>query len=107
VAAQAERAEQAQDAAPAEALVAGVGVVVPDRPQATGRWPRPDDGPIPGTAGETWQAVESALHSGLRGIKGGSSLDALLKQFRPIPGCRSKLTTATRRRGSRGSRNCG
>jgi hypothetical protein len=48
----------------------------------TGRWPTPKSGPIAGTKGETWQAVESALVNGNRGLPAGSSLARLLREKR-------------------------
>lgn len=46
----------------------------------TGAWPQPKKRPggIPGTNGETWLAVDSALRVGLRGLLGGSSLPQVL-----------------------------
>jgi hypothetical protein len=58
---------------------------------ARGQWPKHDDGPIPDAPGETWDAVEAALYNGCRGLMGGSSLYALLKRYRRIPGRRSRL----------------
>jgi hypothetical protein len=63
----------------------------------TGAWPRHDAGPIPEAPGETWGAVEEALRRGCRGLKGGSSLYALLKKYRRIPGRRSALTRRLQR----------
>jgi hypothetical protein len=49
----------------------------------TGRWPGHLDGEIPGSAGVTWSAVESALKQGGRGLPGGDSLYRLeLRQGR-------------------------
>jgi hypothetical protein len=48
--------------------------------ERTGKWPTADSGSIPGTSGETWLAVESALRKGIRG--GGSSLHRLLVRYR-------------------------
>jgi hypothetical protein len=42
--------------------------------QQQGRWPRSDDGPIPGTEGESWLSVHLALKVGRRGFARGSSL---------------------------------
>lgn len=50
--------------------------------QRTGRWPRNTDGFIPGTRGETWNAVEMALSHGQRGLPGGTSLACLLAERR-------------------------
>jgi hypothetical protein len=65
----------------------------------TGKWPRHDDGPIPDAPWETWGAVEAALSGGCRGLKGGSSLYALLKKYRRIPGRRSPLAPFQTSRG--------
>jgi hypothetical protein len=48
----------------------------------TGRWPTARSGPVPGAPGETWQAVDSALRAGQRGLRGGSSLAKLLRRRR-------------------------
>src|SRR5262249_29183860 len=50
----------------------------------TGKWPKPHAGPIPGSGGETWMAVLSALNLGLRGFPGGSSLARLLAERRGV-----------------------
>jgi hypothetical protein len=42
--------------------------------QREGYWPTTTSGEIPGSGGETWNAVESALRVGGRGLSGGSSL---------------------------------
>jgi hypothetical protein len=44
----------------------------------TGRWPAADSGPIRGTPGEKWSAINWDLAQGLRGLPGGSSLARLL-----------------------------
>jgi hypothetical protein len=44
----------------------------------TGRWPFIRAGRIPGTADQTWAAVDQALRAGRRGLPGGSSLAKLL-----------------------------
>lgn len=51
-----------------------------------GEWPQPKTKPsgIPGTNGETWLAVDSALRVGLRGLPGGSSLPQVLAQHRGV-----------------------
>src|SRR5262249_8328736 len=41
-------------------------------------------GPIPESPGETWRAVEAALHNGGRGFKGGSSLAQFLSERREV-----------------------
>jgi hypothetical protein len=47
-----------------------------------GRWPNPKSGPIPEAPGETWNDVESALRTGLRGLPGGMSLPRLRERGR-------------------------
>src|SRR5205085_177139 len=44
----------------------------------TGRWPNLHSGPIQEAPGETWAAVDAALHLGNRGLSGGLSLAKLL-----------------------------
>jgi hypothetical protein len=44
----------------------------------TGRWPSAASGPVAGAPGESWGAVNLALHKGLRGLGGGDSLPRLL-----------------------------
>jgi hypothetical protein len=44
----------------------------------TGRWPTRRSGPVGGAPGESWEAVNSALIEGLRGLPGGASLAQLL-----------------------------
>jgi hypothetical protein len=41
-------------------------------------WPNDRSGPIADATGETWRSVSMALHGGLRGLPGGSSLAQLL-----------------------------
>lgn len=50
----------------------------------TGNWPHHDSGPIPEAPGESWDAVESALTRGVRGLPGGSSLAQLLSARRGV-----------------------
>ena len=50
----------------------------------TGRWPRYQSGPIPEAPGETWNAVDSALRAGIRGLPGNSSLAQLLVEWRGV-----------------------
>jgi hypothetical protein len=50
--------------------------------ERTGHWPLATSGPIPESAGDTWQAVHSALRCGNRGLPGGSSLARLLAEHR-------------------------
>ena len=47
--------------------------------------PRRDAGAIPKAPGESWQAVNVALHLGARGLPGGSSLAQLLAAKRGVP----------------------
>jgi hypothetical protein len=52
----------------------------------TRRWPTGQSGPIPESSGDTWCAVDQALHKGLRGLPGQESLTRFLKRhgrFRP------------------------
>jgi hypothetical protein len=44
----------------------------------TGRWPTARSGPVDGAPGETWKALESALHAGGRGLAGGETLARFL-----------------------------
>lgn len=47
----------------------------------TGDWPdRKTHDPVPGAAGETWTALDTALKRGHRGLPGGSSLARLLAE---------------------------
>jgi hypothetical protein len=52
----------------------------------TGTWPQPKTKPnsIPGTNGETWLAVDTALRCGIRGLPGGSSLPQVLAEHRDV-----------------------
>ena len=47
----------------------------------TGRWPNASTGPVPGTPGETWMGIQTALYLGHRGLPGGSSLSRLLAEY--------------------------
>jgi hypothetical protein len=49
-----------------------------------GKWPKLHSGPIIDAPGETWMAVNAALHGGCRELPGGNSL-ALLLARRPAP----------------------
>jgi hypothetical protein len=57
----------------------------------TGSWPRSDSGPILRAPGETWAVVNTALHHGLRGLRGDTSLFRLLKKHRKILGPRPSI----------------
>jgi pyrroloquinoline quinone (PQQ) biosynthesis protein C len=46
--------------------------------RTTGAWPRVKSGQVAGADGETWNAVDSALTHGSRGLPGGSSLAKLI-----------------------------
>jgi hypothetical protein len=48
----------------------------------SGRWPNRRSGPIPGTLGETWKAVDGALFHGHRQLPRGGSLTQLLARHR-------------------------
>ncbi|MBN9524335.1 hypothetical protein J0H58_38445 [bacterium] len=52
---------------------------------ARGRWPTGGDGLVPGTAGETWGAVDRALAAGHRGLPGGTTLAQVLLRHRGRP----------------------
>jgi hypothetical protein len=49
---------------------------------AQGRWPDVGSGPVSGFPGETWNTINRALVEGLRGLRGGTSLNELLRRFR-------------------------
>lgn len=49
-----------------------------------GRWPNYHGGPIPGSGGDTWCGINTALSVGYRGLPGGSSLAELLAQQRGV-----------------------
>jgi len=53
----------------------------------TGQWPVRSSGAIPGTDGEVWAAIESALVAGVRSLPGRDSLARLLARHR---GARNK-----------------
>ncbi len=46
----------------------------------TGAWPSARCGPVADAPGETWSALNAALHAGVRGLPGGDSLPRLLKR---------------------------
>ena len=52
--------------------------------QRTGEWPLKESGAIPEAMGETWSAVDAALHLGHRGLPSGSSLARLLSAHRGV-----------------------
>lgn len=63
--------------------------------QRTGRGPCRTDGPIPSTRGETWMAVDQALHRGQRGLPGGSSLAKVVQEC-PRPSSATDGASAVR-----------
>jgi hypothetical protein len=50
-----------------------------------GSWPSHTSGSISDAPGETWNGVQRALYSGLRGLPGGSTLHRLLRDERGVP----------------------
>lgn len=62
----------------------------------TGRWPNTASGPVDGALGQTWAAINTALHTGGRGLRGGTSLGTLLAKRRHAPqGLRRAALTVT------------
>jgi hypothetical protein len=57
---------------------------IDDWHERTGSWPKRDSGVIPGSLGETWNKVSTALRVGLRGLPGGSSLARFLEERRGV-----------------------
>jgi hypothetical protein len=55
-----------------------------DHHARTGVWPISASGPVAAAPGETWMAVQMALHHGRRGLQGGTSLAALLAKRRGV-----------------------
>jgi hypothetical protein len=51
----------------------------------TGAWPTSGSGPVAGSPGETWHALDGALQHGCRGLPGGDSLARLLRRARGLP----------------------
>ena len=51
----------------------------------TGAWPMTTSGPVHGARGERWGAINTSLHTGGRGLPGGSSLAILLARYRRVP----------------------
>jgi hypothetical protein len=62
----------------------------------TGKWPSPASGPLADVPGESWQAINNALHRGCRGLPGGDSLARLLvrRGRRPVMGAAGAWTPA-------------
>jgi hypothetical protein len=52
--------------------------------ERTGVWPHARSGPIDGANGETWRAVDQALHKNQRGLKLGRTLAQLLSERRGV-----------------------
>ncbi len=52
--------------------------------QANGRWPATLSGPIRKVPNESWQSVDSALRTGVRGLPGRSSIALLLEERRGL-----------------------
>lgn len=50
-----------------------------------GKWPTEHSGPVDGLPGETWKKVQSAFHTGTRGLAPGSSLAKTLNRYRGVP----------------------
>ena len=50
---------------------------------ATGLWPKYTSGPVAAVPGETWGAVDNALHKGRRGLPGGSSVAQVVRECQP------------------------
>jgi hypothetical protein len=51
----------------------------------SGLWPDRRSEDVAEAPGETWEAIEEALRRGLRGLRGGSSLERLLAERGPSP----------------------
>lgn len=63
--------------------------------ELTGELPTRDSGPLHDQPGETWRAIDAALHAGSRSLRGGSSLDDLLSAYvPPYPDCGRKLSVS-------------
>src|SRR4051794_26596073 len=68
--------------------------------QATGEWPTRQSGPVLCAPFETWQAVDSALYEGTRGLPGGQTLALLLQEkkqrrhVRNLPPLSEQIITA-------------
>jgi phage-related protein len=55
-----------------------------DHHRRTGRWPVQAGGPVHGVPEQTWNAVDTALAVGVRGLPGESSLACLLEEHRGV-----------------------
>jgi hypothetical protein len=62
--------------------VTGILAWADDFHASRGRWPKYNDGHIPGTADQTWAAANMALSRGNRGLPGGTTLAKLLLEHR-------------------------
>src|SRR5262249_20961386 len=51
----------------------------------TGKWPQRSSGPVLEVPGETWSAIDAALYTGGRGLRGGMSLADILNRRRGVP----------------------
>ncbi|MCI0364830.1 MAG: hypothetical protein L0219_13205 [Phycisphaerales bacterium] len=62
--------------------------------ELTGTLPRAESGPVRGVAGENWKAIDAALRSGSRNLRGKSSLERLLESRYqpPFAGCGQRLS---------------
>lgn len=60
-----------------------------DHHERTGEWPSLRSGTIPNSGGESWQAIQVALHLGNRKLKGGFSLARLLACHRGVRNCKA------------------
>ncbi|HEY3243171.1 MAG TPA: hypothetical protein VGM03_07455 [Phycisphaerae bacterium] len=50
--------------------------------QRTGQWPKYNSGPVHDATGESWGAINGALHGGHRGLPRGSTLERFLAKHR-------------------------
>jgi len=50
----------------------------------TGTWPRPESGLIPGSRGQTWRGINSALRHGRRGLPAGYTLPRFIAEHRGV-----------------------
>ena len=66
--------------------------------QRRGAWPAARSGRVKDALAETWLAVNTALHDGLRGLPGGDSLTQLLRRERGLPDRRHQLLRPRSRR---------
>lgn len=57
----------------------------------TGAWPISRSGPAGGSAGRTWEGIDTSLRKGGNGLPGGSSLSRLLRQRRGVADARQAM----------------